>query len=210
MLAISSLLFAGLSVSLIPGTAPQCCPPLQFQTYIDTLESLSNVRDKRFQKFMYSYDAKSRRTATHVVAESKEDEFDQIDDFAANKSYSWAKGQCCVSATGRYNQTCIPAGAKLVRRSFMGVSPNTIKVDTYMFMVSGLTRLVTVGPNCTPVESAQITSKIPQPDGQFMWIFYNMTMGIKDASIFTPPKICFKKGIRVERRPDALPHLMPF
>ncbi|XP_061163006.1 uncharacterized protein LOC133172183 [Saccostrea echinata] len=210
MAAFASLLFAGLSVSLIPGTVPQCCPPLQFQTYLDTLVSLSSLNDKRFKTMMYSYDAKSRRTATHVVTESKEDEYDRIDDYAANKSYEWAKGVCYVSATGPYNQTCIPARAKLVRQSFMGVSPNTIKVDTYMFMVGSLTRLLTVGPKCTPVEYVQATSEIPQPDGQYMWIFYNTTMGIKDASIFTPPKICFKTGTRVEKRPDALPHLTPF
>lgn len=26
-----------------------------------------------------------------------------------------------------------------------------------------------------------------------MWMFYNITMGIKDRSVFTPPKFCFQK-----------------
>ncbi|XP_062574037.1 uncharacterized protein LOC134235884 isoform X1 [Saccostrea cucullata] len=211
MTVFSMLLFVGLSVSLIPGTVPQCCPPLQFQTNIDKFTSFST-----FKTLMYSYDAKSRKLAVHVVAESKEDEYDLINDYAANKSYKWGRGRCYVSSSGLFNQTCVPARAKLVGRSFMGVSPYTFKVNTYRIMDGDLTRLITVGPNCTPVEYVKTTSKIPQPDlpflldGQFLWIFYNMTMGIKDSSIFTPPSICFKKETRVDKRPADLPHLTQF
>lgn len=28
-----------------------------------------------------------------------------------------------------------------------------------------------------------------------MWMFYNVTMGIKDRSVFTPPKFCSQKVI---------------
>lgn len=27
-----------------------------------------------------------------------------------------------------------------------------------------------------------------------MWIYYNMTIGIKDESVFIPPKMCFKNA----------------
>lgn len=27
-----------------------------------------------------------------------------------------------------------------------------------------------------------------------MWIYYNMTIGIKDESVFTPPQMCFKNA----------------
>ncbi|XP_062574042.1 uncharacterized protein LOC134235884 isoform X5 [Saccostrea cucullata] len=200
MTVFSMLLFVGLSVSLIPGTVPQCCPPLQFQTNIDKFTSFST-----FKTLMYSYDAKSRKLAVHVVAESKEDEYDLINDYAANKSYEWAKGWCHVTPTGPFNQTCVPAGAKLFRQSHVGVSPNTIKVDTYKFMKSRFTKLFTMGPNCTPVELVQTTPKTPHPAEQYMWMFYNMTMGIQDASIFTPPKICFKTSTKVDKRPRGLP-----
>ncbi|XP_048750102.1 uncharacterized protein LOC125661959 [Ostrea edulis] len=201
------VLFVGVSVSLIPGDAQLCCAPSQFQTFFDEMTSLSSERDKRFRTMMFSSDENSNKTAIHVIAQSEEDKYDRIDDYAAGKSYEWARGTCYVGRTQPNKQTCIPAEAKLVRRSFVGVSPNIVNVDTYMYTLgSGLVRYVTVGPNCTPVEVVVTTSKIPQPDGQFMWIFYNMTMGIKDPSIFTPPKICFKEGSRVNGQPDFKPY----
>ncbi|XP_062574065.1 uncharacterized protein LOC134235901 [Saccostrea cucullata] len=180
-----------LTVSMITGEASQCCVPPQFQTNIDTMTSLSSTMDKRFQTARFSYDAMSKKLRTHVVAQTKEDEFDRIEDFSAGKSFTWARGICKVSSTGPFNQICIPDEAKLVRESFMGVSPNIIKLKTYMVTLeNNMTELTTVGDNCTPIEMVSFSSKSPQPDGQFMRIFYNMSMGIKDSSIFTPPKIC--------------------
>lgn len=130
--------------------------------------------------------------------------------------------------TRKYYQTA--AEAKLVRKSFLGVSPNTWSLETYLFQSSSdLQYFCTIGENCIPVELLKTSTKIPQPgnpfclsydwvsvehvlykriewiilkyeyyfyfhkDGQYMWMFYNITMGIKDRSVFTPPKFCFQK-----------------
>lgn len=42
------LLTIGLVVSLTTKVAANCCVPSQFQASVDTLESLSSARDKRF------------------------------------------------------------------------------------------------------------------------------------------------------------------
>ncbi|XP_061196851.1 uncharacterized protein LOC133205126 [Saccostrea echinata] len=181
-----SLLILALSVLMIPGSTSECCVPPQFQTYIDTMTSLSSTMDKRFQTLKFSYDAKSKKLRTHVVASSKEDEFDQIEDYSAVSFYNVICNSGDIS---------VYVGAHLVRHSFMGVSPHIMKLETYMVTIeSSLMGLTTVGENCTPVEMVSISSKTPQPDGQLMRIFYNMTMGIKDLSIFTPPEICFKQA----------------
>lgn len=124
----------------------------------------------------------------------------------------------------KYYQTA--ADAKLVRKSFLGVSPNKWSLETYLFQSSpDLKYFGTIGDNCIPVELVKMSTKIPQPgnpfcfenqwytyyresseslwnkdiffyfhkDGQYMWMFYNITMGIKDRSVFTPPKFCFQK-----------------
>lgn len=185
----------GLVVSLTADVASNCCVPSQFQTSIDTLESLSSARDKRFIRLMVSYDAKFKKTAVHAVAETEEDQYDQINDFEAQKSYSWSRGICHVDPIGPFRPVCIPADARLVRKSFLGVSPNTWSLETYLFKSSpDLQYFGTVGDNCIPVELVKTSTKIPQPDGQYMWMFYNVTIGIKDRSVFTPPKFCFQKG----------------
>nr|XP_022339242.1 uncharacterized protein LOC111134480 [Crassostrea virginica]XP_022339243.1 uncharacterized protein LOC111134480 [Crassostrea virginica] len=196
---LSHLWIVGLLVAMAPGTTPHCCAPAQFQTLMDEVESLSSVRDKRFRRTMISYDEKSKRMAIHTIADSPEDEYDRISDFAANKSYEWARGQCNVTPSGPFIPACIPDEAKLVRKTFTGVSPNTLSLDTYHFGTKELQMFATVGANCTPVELVKMSPKIPQPDGQYLRVFYNMTMGIKDESVFTPPKICFQKGTKFEK-----------
>lgn len=189
------LLTIGLVVSLTTEVAANCCVPSQFQASVDTLESLSSARDKRFIRLTVSYDAKFKKTAVHAIAETEEDQYDQINDFEAQKSYSWSRGICHVDPLGPFTPACLPAEAKLVRKSFLGVSPNTWSLETYLFQSSSdLQYFCTIGENCIPVELLKTSTKIPQPDGQYMWMFYNITMGIKDRSVFTPPKFCFQKG----------------
>lgn len=188
-------LTVGIVVSLATKVAANCCVPSQFQASIDTLESLSSVRDKRFIRLTVSYDAKFKKTAVHAIAETEEDQYDQINDFEAQKTYSWSRGICHVQPLGPFTPACIPADAKLVRKSFLGVSPNTWNLKTYLLQSSSdLQYFGTIGDNCIPVELLKTSTKIPQPDGQYMWMFYNVTMGIKDRSVFTPPKFCSQKG----------------
>lgn len=77
------LLTIGLVVSLTTEVAANCCVPSQFQASVDTLESLSSARDKRFIRLTVSYDAKFKKTAVHAIAETEEDQYDQINDFEA-------------------------------------------------------------------------------------------------------------------------------
>lgn len=68
--------------------------------------------------------------------------------------------------TRKYYQTA--AEAKLVRKSFLGVSPNTWSLETYLFQSSSdLQYFCTIGENCIPVELLKTSTKIPQPGNPF-------------------------------------------
>ena len=60
--------------------------------------------------------------------------------------------------------------AKLVRKTFIGVSPNTLSLDTYHFGTKELQMFATVGTNCTPVELVKMSPKIPQPGTNILLI----------------------------------------
>lgn len=72
----------------------------------------------------------------------------------------------CQLLTRIYYKTT--ADAKLVRKSFLGVSPNTWNLKTYLLQSSSDLRYFgTIGDNCIPVELLKTSTKIPQPGNPF-------------------------------------------
>ncbi|XP_062574032.1 uncharacterized protein LOC134235881 isoform X4 [Saccostrea cucullata] len=204
---IGYLLLVGVSVSVVPGVVSKCCLPLQGQTYTDALTSLSgSPQEKRFTQMMFSYDAKSHKIASIYLTQPEGYEVNIIQDFAAGKLYNWNRTTCHVSPSGAFNNICIPAEAKPVQKTFMGVSPVIINLDTYMISQNNFTFFYRVGLNCTYVEMGGFSSKIPQTDVQLLYVFYNTTMGIKDRSVFIPPKMCFKNVTNIDRKPCFQPN----
>ncbi|XP_062574030.1 uncharacterized protein LOC134235881 isoform X2 [Saccostrea cucullata] len=204
---IGYLLLVGVSVSVVPGVVSKCCLPLQGQTYTDALTSLSgSPQEKRFTQMMFSYDAKARKFANTYLTQPEGNEFNSIQDFAAGKVYSWNRNTCQVSPSGAFYNICIPAEAKPVQKTFMGVAPDIINLDTYMRRQNNYTLFYRLGLNCTFVEIGASSSILPQPGRQLLYVFYNTTMGIKDPSVFIPPKMCFKNVTKIARKPCFQPN----
>lgn len=176
--------------SLFQGTVLQCCIPPQLQTYIDVY-----LGNGTFHTVNVSYDALRKRQALHVYADSSDDEIDFIEDYQTQTSYEWSKGVCNVSKIDDYFSEFCFSGWKLLRKSFIGVSPDIIKVDVYSIFDDNV---LTVGRNCTPVQLVDNISMDPDIDEFVILNFYNMTMGIKDELVFTPPKFCLKKEPRAQ------------
>ncbi|XP_062574036.1 uncharacterized protein LOC134235883 [Saccostrea cucullata] len=196
---IAYLLLVGVSLSVVPGAVSSCCMPHQFQTYMDVMTS-GSPKEKRFKQMMVSYDAKSLKVASIYLTQPEGNEVNIIQDFATGKSYNWNRDFCRVYQSGPFYNICIPAKAKLVQKTFMGVSPNIINLDTYMMSQNNYTLFYRVGLHCTHVEIGGFSSKIPQPDGQLLFLFYNTTLRIKDPSVFIPPKMCFKNVTKIGRK----------
>lgn len=199
---------AAVSASLIFGTFQQCCVPTQLQTFADGLTSLSENREgPSIRVHNETYDALKKRRAFQYYGDQKGKNFNIIYDYKTNTSYTWTKEECVVSYAGQFIEYCF-SGGKLVRKTFMGVYPDIIELETYLIPMYGQLYLITLGKNCTPVEVVQMDSK-PSKNGETtMWIYYNMTIGIKDESVFIPPKMCFKNG-SLARKALKLPNHRP-
>ncbi|XP_052717071.1 uncharacterized protein LOC128189484 [Crassostrea angulata] len=186
-------LLVAMTAPLFPGTVQlHCCIPSQLETYVDELSFVPGGRGSTVVQNM-SYDAVTKRKAFHVFGDSIHDEYDVIIDYRANMSYLWAKGVCNVTYAGPFHEICF-TGGKLVRKSFMGVFPDIIKLNTYLISSERFRWSITVGKTCTPVELRR-----QNDDFLNLMRFYNMTVGIRDESVFTPPKICSKKESRVPK-----------
>uniref|UniRef100_A0A8W8JXX0 Uncharacterized protein n=1 Tax=Magallana gigas TaxID=29159 RepID=A0A8W8JXX0_MAGGI len=172
---------------------------VKLQTNIDVYLPVGNGT---LQTVNVSYDALRKREAYHVYADSSHDEFDFIADYQTQTTYEWSKGVCNVSKIDNYFSEFCFTGWKLLGKSFIGVSPDIIKVDVYSIYDDNV---LTVGKNCTPVQVIDNFSMDPDIDQFVVLDFYNMTMGIKDESVFTPPKFCFKKVSQVKENESKLP-----
>lgn len=188
-------LLVTVGASLFLGTIQQCCIPSQLQTYIDVLSFVPGVRGiTATQNMNISYDAVTKRQAFHVFGDSKQNGYDVIFDFRTNMSYAWANGVCHVSHAGHFREICFPEG-KLVRKSFMGVFPDIIILNTYLIPDAQDDHYsFTIGKLCTPVELER-----QRTDLLILNRLYNMTLGIKNESVFTPPDICLKKESRITK-----------
>uniref|UniRef100_A0A8W8JTS3 Mammalian ependymin-related protein 1 n=2 Tax=Magallana gigas TaxID=29159 RepID=A0A8W8JTS3_MAGGI len=185
-------LLVAVGASLFLGTVQQCCGPSKLQTYFDVLTFLPGGRGSTVTYNM-SYDAVTKRVAYHVFGNSMQEDVDAIIDYRANMSYVWSEGVCDVSHANQFHEMCFPEG-KLVRKSFMGVFPDIIKLNTYLISDDQGRYSFTIAKPCTPVEMER-----QQTDFLMLNRFYNMTLGIKNESVFTPPKICFKKESRISK-----------
>ncbi|XP_011448244.2 uncharacterized protein [Magallana gigas] len=183
------LLVALVASSFLETVQFQCCIPSQLETYIDELSFVPGARGRNVVQNT-SYDAVTKREAFHVFDNTINNGYDVIYDYRANMSYMWSRGVCNVSYAGPFHEFCFAEG-KLVRKSFMGVFPEITKLNTYMVAGKRCHASYTVGKSCSPVELEMNCN-----DSLTLTRFYNMTLGIKNESVFTPPKICFKKESR--------------
>ncbi|XP_052718497.1 uncharacterized protein LOC128190468 [Crassostrea angulata] len=185
------VLLVAITASLFPGTVQlHCCIHSQLETYVDELSFVPGGRGSTVLRDT-CYDIGTKRKAFHVFRDSIHDEYDAIIDYRSfssfrNMSYSWAKEVCNVTYAGHFHEICFPE-EKLVRKSSMGVFPDIIKLNTYLIQSERFRWSITVGKICTPVEL-----KRQNDDSLNLMRLYNMTLGIKNESVFTPPKICFK------------------
>lgn len=185
-------LLAAVTASLFLKTVQQCCVPTQLQVFADGLTSLSvNRVGLSIRVHNETYDALKKRRALQYYGDEKDKTFNIVYDYQTNTSYTWTKEECFVSYAGQFHEYCF-SGGKLVRKTFMGVHPDIIELETYLISMYGQQYLITLGKNCTPVEVIQMDSKTSNNGETTMWIYYNMTIGIKDESVFTPPQMCFK------------------
>ncbi|XP_062574016.1 uncharacterized protein LOC134235870 [Saccostrea cucullata] len=201
-----AFILLGVSLSIVPRSVSTCCLPLQGQSFMDVMTSLSgSPKEKRFQQMMVSYDAISQKFAQYYLTTPEGDEVNIIEDYPAGKVYNWNRDTCRVYKSGAFQNICIPAEAKFVQKTFMGVAPEIISLDTYMLRQKNYTLFYRLGFNCTFVEIGASSPIIPQPDGLQLYVFYNMTLGIKDPSVFIPPKMCFKNASHENRQKTLFP-----
>ncbi|XP_022343311.2 mammalian ependymin-related protein 1-like [Crassostrea virginica] len=173
----------------VVGAWGQCCPPELFEVTEDVYAEVRKNGQTEITRGMQrvSYDAENSRLRVHGIDYNKNIVSDVIMDYKNGKEYVWANGYCRVLPAGNFSKSCVPEGAKLLTRTFMGSPPNDIPVQMYSFEKDTNEMFATVTEDCVPIEAHFSSAE----KGYIEFIVYsNFTVGIKDTSVFTPPDIC--------------------
>ncbi|XP_061198358.1 uncharacterized protein LOC133206405 [Saccostrea echinata] len=183
----------------VAGVWGHCCPPKQYEVTEDVYAAVKKNGAVTITRGMQrvAYDVVGKRLAVHGVDYTKNITSDVIMDYKAGKEYVWANGACRVLPLGNFSESCVPEGAKLLGRTYMGQPPNEVPVNMYNFKKDTNDMYVTVTEDCIPMEGHFSSEE----KGYIEFIVYsNFSLGITNPSVFTPPNIC----VHQER---SLPHV---
>ncbi|XP_046341910.1 ependymin-related protein 1-like [Haliotis rufescens] len=192
-----------LLVLLLAGLVPAslgsiCCPPEQWEAYQFISRVDSNGGYEGLQAV--SYDAVSRRYAVFGnYTEGQYADFKVIYDYAAGVEYRITPGsRSCetIAITEKFKDTCVPDGAALMGPFTFGLGRTTLDTRGYRYSTKnkGVTTDVTMvvqRDRCVPVIINTITAA-STGDSLVSIGYNNMSPGIRDVTVFSPPAYCGK------------------
>ncbi|KAL5019135.1 hypothetical protein ScPMuIL_004857 [Solemya velum] len=97
---------------------------------------------------------------------------------------------CTKSPLGNFKKACVPGDATLMGNYYFGGKAQNLPITAYQMIVQNLQVQVGVTSiGCYPVEEI-IVGQTGGVDVSEVFNFVNITDGVKDPSVFTPPAIC--------------------
>lgn len=205
MIMHSLVIFIALIGAAVAAAPKPCCTPKQWEGVIELAEAKMIGRGKAAMNTSVivvasiSYDYTNGRIRidedVYITGSSSKRTITIIGDFKkAKKVYSIFGGKChTFSTTSAFPQACIPNNSTFLMGGVLG---GTLHYNTFAFIRKdgSLGAILDVSSNnCIPIaalafEKAKINSKLYSE--YFTAIIKNVTAGIKNKSVFNPPKLC--------------------
>lgn len=189
MKVVCGLLALCLTIVLCNG----CCTPRQWEA----LEGIITGVDERGRGNLeegvvaFSYDADSQRIAAgyKVFYSNKEVSGKVIMDWGRRRQYIISRGKCQIAELKEpFRESCIPGDVKPYTYS-LGVGDNSLVLKSYRVDYDGIRADISVTGDCIPV-SEVLSGQVKGVSFLETIGYTNLTAGIRDESVFTPPPIC--------------------
>ncbi|OWF42644.1 uncharacterized protein LOC110460760 [Mizuhopecten yessoensis] len=189
MNAVSSLL----AFCLVVVLCESCCVPDQWEA----IEGIVTGIDERGRgnletgSIAFAYDALSERIAAgyRVYYDDKERSGKVIMDFGREKQYIISRGVCVIAELKKpFQKSCIPGDAKPYTYT-LGVGDDILTVKSYQVKYEEIMASISVTNDCVPV-SEILTGQIKGVSFVETIGYTNVTVGIANEGVFTPPPIC--------------------
>lgn len=185
----------------------KCCTPNQWEGYatghgVCKKNSHRRERGVAFSEFYHlHYDYKGKRIAVQEYAASSTGRrlnFTMIANFKTKTGYIIRRGNQCktFSLKKSMKPICVPANASYISSPYIGAASEKLSLKVFggkfrtRRMIGGY--MISVTPKlCIPVSEA-FGVKSRRGKGAMGLSYFNISPGIKTASVFTPPKFCSK------------------
>merc|ERR1712198_65592 len=182
-----------------PPPNPKCCAPPQWEGGVGEAGGFASGLGSRFQgesgQVYYDFENKLfAHTGRYEDSDGNFGEYKFIHNYKTKMRYFIENGKCNATESNRtMYEFCVPGDAKLSSEFFLGAGGwNTLPVKSYTRQGDGLNYATMVTARfCVPV----VDTLIGEHHGFAMantHLFADITPGIKDPSVFTPPASCKK------------------
>ncbi|XP_002732744.1 ependymin-related protein 1-like [Saccoglossus kowalevskii] len=179
-------------------TAYKCCPPKQFESTMGQFGGTCTRQGKSgiftvYGPLHYDYSKEMVALEEYISAGEQQFKVKVIQDFNSNTQYVIMAGKCTKSdLPGSIDDTCIPDAAEYIGTNVYGL--DALTADSYTYNAQQMGANVSVGVAVTANECLPfgLTIFADQPQAETISFigFMNVTLGIKDPSVFDIPKIC--------------------
>ncbi|KAL4240120.1 hypothetical protein ACF0H5_000914 [Mactra antiquata] len=196
MTSLALLMFTGLVV-YVNGQTKYCCTPQQWES-TNSIDSVK-VDTQGTKKPVYTtgVEAVSVDQTGHRIASLStlttggfKVNVQVIQLFDKGVMYTIQSGECTPTKIPAWQPNCIPDNATKTLSTYYGAGDNKINVDMYI-VKSGPNNVTVVmsSADCTPMYVSAYGS-LNGVSGLSDKVYKNITLGIKDVSVFTVPDIC--------------------
>lgn len=204
-----------------------CCVPDQFEAFF-FYDNGNCFIDMESPDTAYSYINGSVRAAydwvnkrsylsmtgvelTPLVPGPQVDDVTIINDFAHGVQYSFHGNRCDKSQVDTMTRQCLPGDATQVSSGVIGNNETHVSTYTYTVPSSPYTFTTTLQKppsspaSCMAVHMTYVVGSAEPDSGTLnSLIVSDVTSGIKDAGIFTPPKSCFSSSPLLSTQSEEL------
>ncbi|KAL5019101.1 hypothetical protein ScPMuIL_004823 [Solemya velum] len=200
-----------LASSVFCQEAPKCCTVDQWEakeSQVNGIVPTGGQSQIINVGLTLHYDSTNQRVAAEETITTKGQTYDihVIQDFAKKIQYNIIANNCTKTVIGSFEKACVPDNLdidqflcsllghdvmpRLMGNYYFGGKAQALPFTAYQMSVQGLQVQVAVTTTgCYPVEEI-ILGKFGTTDVSETFNYVNITDGIKDPSVFTPPASC--------------------
>ncbi|XP_055876051.1 mammalian ependymin-related protein 1-like [Biomphalaria glabrata] len=195
-----------------------CCTPDQFEAFfifddanvfIDANAGTAYSYINSTAQVSYDYTRRvsymnvSSVELTPLVPQPIVTQYKIINDYVKGIQYQFSDVHCDKTNIGTtMQQLCIPDNAIQLTNGFIGKNQTQVVTYQYTYPGSPYTYTTTINPKaCLPVAQIYLSADVVPDSGTMnSMLVSDISLGIKDTSVFIPPKICLNdKSSRVEK-----------
>ncbi|XP_053393167.1 ependymin-related protein 2-like [Mercenaria mercenaria] len=195
-MALRLIILVALCIVTVHGQTKYCCHPVTWESvnYISEGQVASGTKKAVYTEGteMVSVDGTNHRIASLTTYNSGGFKVNVLilQLFDQGVMYTVQSGECKNTTLPPWTPRCVPDSATLAKKSYYGIGDNKVDVDIYALQSGPNTVYLTVAnADCTPVYQAAYGTA-EGVSGLAYKAYRNITLGIKDTSVFDVPSIC--------------------